>query len=607
MSALRLRAIGLTLLALYVLALNWATTQYIADAFAYHGGLGTPLFGHVYAPFDWFGWQKFYASAPHPFNVAYILFLAGMGLGFILYVLAIGFRTRSPVKHDGLHGTAHWASEEEIRASGLLPHENRPGKGVYVGGWTDADGHLRYLRHDGPEHCCAIAPTRSGKGVGLVVPTLLSWPHSLIVNDQKGELWNLTAGWRKESGNIVLKFDPAALEGTVAFNPLDEVRIGTPHEVGDVQNLATMIVDPDGKGLTDHWTKTSWSFLTSLILHLKYKAIGQARQPGLGDVAASISDPSRPTDALYQEMLNNRHLNGELHPVVASGARDMLDRYESERTGVLSTTKSFLSLYRDPVIAGNVSRSDFRIADLMNSDRPVTLYLTVRAEDKDRMRPLMRLIINQLVRVLLRPELKFENGRQLPPHKHRLCILLDEFPSYGRLDVFQEALAYIAGYGIKAYLIMQDIEQLYSTYTKHETIISNCHVRVAYAPNKIETGDWISRNTGVKTEITEEISTSGHRFGAFLQSVSRTFRAVSRPLLTPDEAMRLKGPVKNVHDQIVEPGEVVTFVAGHAPIRGTQSLFFRDPVFSRRASISAPSTDRVVRQNETASRKEFVL
>ena len=173
-------------------------------------------------------------------------------------------------------------------------------------------------------------------------------------------------------------------------------------------------------------------------------------------------------------MLNNRHLNGELHPVVASGARDMLDRYESERTGVLSTTKSFLSLYRDPVIAGNVSRSDFRIADLMNSDRPVTLYLTVRAEDKDRMRPLMRLIINQLVRVLLRPELKFENGRQLPPHKHRLCILLDEFPSYGRLDVFQEALAYIAGYGIKAYLIMQDIEQLYSTYTKHETIISNC-------------------------------------------------------------------------------------------------------------------------------------
>ena len=118
---------------------------------------------------------------------------------------------------------------------------------------------------NGPEHVAAIAPTRSGKGVGLVVPTLLSWPHSVVVNDQKAELWNLTAAWRKAgANNLVMKFDPGAEDGSVSFNPLEEIRLGTIHEVGDVQNLVTILVDPDGKGLVDHWAKTSHAFLTAL-------------------------------------------------------------------------------------------------------------------------------------------------------------------------------------------------------------------------------------------------------------------------------------------------------------------------------------------------------
>jgi type IV secretion system protein VirD4 len=254
---------------------------------------------------------------------------------------------------------------------------------------------------------------------------------------------------------------------------------------------------------------------------------------------------------------------------------------------------SYLSLYRDPLVAANVSRSDFRVADLMDHERPVSLYLVVRAEDKDRLKPLMRLVLNQIVRVLLRPELTFQNGRQLPAHLHRLLLMVDELPSYGRLDVFQESLAYIAGYGIKAYLIAQDVAQLWAAYGRDETIISNCHVRVAYAPNKIETGEWLSKQTGTATVVKEDISTSGHRFGAVLQNVTRAFHEVSRPLLTPDEAMRLRGPQKNKADEITEPGDVLVFVAGHAPILGTQSLFFRDPVFRERARVPAPATDTI--------------
>ena len=109
-------------------------------------------------------------------------------------------RGRVAERHEGVHGTAHWADREEIEATSLLPKRGRHGEGVYVGGWRDERGRLHYLRHNGPEHVAAIAPTRSGKGVGLVVPTLLSWPHSLVVNDQKAELWHLTRRLACEGG-----------------------------------------------------------------------------------------------------------------------------------------------------------------------------------------------------------------------------------------------------------------------------------------------------------------------------------------------------------------------------------------------------------------------
>ena len=445
------------------------------------------------------------------------------------------------------------------------------------------------MRHDGPEHVLAIAPTRSGKGVGLVVPTLLSWPHSVVVNDQKAELWNLTAGWRAaNANNAVLRFDPGSAEGSARFNPLEEIRLGTLHEVGDVQNLVTILVDPEGKGLIDHWAKTAHAFLTGAVLHVLYAKKAEGKTGGLPDIALALSDPSREIDALYRDMLANTHSDGASHPVVAAAARDMLNRPEEERGSVLSTAISFLSLYRDPLVAKNVGGSDFKISDLMNHEKPVTLYLVVRAEDKDRMRPLMRLIINQLVRVLLRPEITYQDGRPVRPHRHRLLLMLDEFPSYGKLEVFQEALAYIAGYGIKAYLIAQDIAQLWGAYGHDESIVSNCHIRIAYAPNKIETAEWLSRMAGTATIVKEDITQSGGRFAAILKNVSKTYHQVGRPLATADEIMRLKAPAKDKGDIITEPGDMLVFVAGHAPIFGTQSLYFRDPVFLARASLPPP-------------------
>jgi type IV secretion system protein VirD4 len=589
----RRRGIAAALILALPLAFSIGATQFIAARLGHHPALGRPVIGPLYVPWGWLSWHaRFRRSATQSFALVHAA--AGMlGIaGSLAGLLALGLRGRTAQRHEGVHGTAHWGTCAEIAATGLLPRGGRRGAGVYVGGWRDDRGRLHYLRHNGPEHIAAIAPTRSGKGVGLVVPTLLSWPHSLVVNDQKAELWHLSAGWRaQDAGNIVLRFDPGAASGSIGFNPLAEIRLGTPHEVGDVQNLVTILVDPEGKGLVDHWAKTSHAFLTGVILHVLYRARATGSIGALPQVALALSDPARPIDQLYREMLDNRWAAGQTHPTIAAAARDMTNRPDEERGSVLSTAMSFLSLYRDPLIAKNVSHSDFRILDLMNHEKPVSLYLIVRAEDKDRMKPLMRLIINQLVRVLLRPEITYAGGRPQTPHKHRLLLMLDEFPSYGKLEVFQEALAYIAGHGIKAYLIMQDIAQLWGAYSRDESIISNCHLRVAYAPNKIETADWLSRMTGTATIVKEDITTSGGRFSAVLSNVSRTYHQISRPLATPDEVMRLKSPMKDERDVITEPGDMLVFVAGHPPILGTQSLYFRDPVFAARAAIAAPAGD----------------
>ncbi len=586
------------------LALSSFATQYLAAQFGYHPSLGDPWIGQWYAPWAWIGWYgRWHATAPS----AFVLFDAGLGLTGIAAslgaLLALGMQGRSAQRHEGIHGTAHWASAAEIKATGLLPRRGKPAGGVYVGGWRDARGRLCYLRHSGPEHIAAIAPTRSGKGVGLVIPTLLSWQESAVVLDLKEELWNITAGWRQDgAGNRVLRFDPGAEEGSVAYNPLEEIRLGTDREYQDAMNIATMLVDPHGKGLVDHWQKTSHALLVGVILHMLYKARAEGRSGTLTDVACALSDPNRPIDGLYRDMkLNKWGADSKVHGIIASAAKQQADRPPEERGSVLSTALSFLSLYRDPLIAKNTSRSDFRMLDLMNSDRPVTLYLVVRPEDKDSMKPLIRLVINQIVRVLLRPAMK--DG--VMPHKHRLLLMLDEFPSLGNLEVFEDSLAYIAGYGIKAYLIMQDITQLRGAYGQEESILSNCHVRVAFAPNRYETGKWLSDEAGTMTIVKEDVTVSGARHGAVLNHVAKTFHQVARPLITPDEVMRLKGAAKDENGAITEPGDMLIFMAGHAPILGTQSLYFRDPTFSARANMPTPAGDKGVAQ--TPKRRVFRL
>lgn len=552
-----------------VLVMTWAATQWTAFRLGFQPQLGAPWFElaglPVYYPpaFFWW-WFSFDAYAPAIFVEGAIIAASG---GFIAIAAAIfmsAIRARE-AKNVATYGSARWAEDREIRAAGLLGPD-----GVVLGRYE-----RDYLRHDGPEHVLCFAPTRSGKGVGLVVPTLLTWPGSCIVHDIKGENWTLTAGFRAKHGRVLL-FDPTNTKSS-AYNPLLEVRQGE-WEVRDVQNIADILVDPEGSlDKRNHWEKTSHALLVGAILHVLYAE----KDKTLAGVANFLSDPRRPIEATLRTMMDTPHL-GEagVHPVVASAARELLNKAENERSGVLSTAMSFLGLYRDPVVARVTARCDWRIADLVSSEKPVTLYLVVPPSDINRTKPLIRLILNQVGRRLTE-ELMISGKR------HRLLMMLDEFPALGRLDFFESALAFMAGYGLKSFLIAQSLNQIERAYGPNNSILDNCHVRVAFATNDERTAKRVSDSLGTATELRDSTNYAGHRLAPWLGHLMVSRQETARALMTPGEIMQLP------------PTDEIVMVAGTPPIRAEKARYFEDVRLQERilpppelatASTAAPPT-----------------
>ena len=171
----------------------------------------------------------------------------------------------------------------------------------------------------------------------------------------------------------------------------------------------------------------------------------------------------------------------------------------------------------------------------------MSLYLVVPPSDLSRTKPLMRLLINQIGRRLTE-SLHPREGEGA--ERHPLLLMMDEFPALGRLDFFQSQLAYLAGYGIKAFLVVQDLSQLYAAYGQTESIVSNCHVRVAFAPNKVETAQLLSTMAGLATVRKGRRMYSGNRLAPWLSHVMESEEEMQRPLITPDEVMRRMPPIR---------------------------------------------------------------
>lgn len=638
--------LGIVVLVLASLVFGAIPTQWWAAKYNYDWHLGRPLFTvlgvSVYQPLKWVTWGFAYADSASLQKNVHNLFMIG-GCTQVIALLFTGYIALRMSRHtpgmDGLHGTAHFAEFVDVDQTGFVDAPGHKATGVVVGSiMLDSKGrvihphhpkfHQRYepiyepwswrrpftripkrepgnrrpkfqvrksvvretqwLRDGGNTHLFGFCPTRSGKGTGMVIPTLLTWQHSVTVNDPKGEAFALTAGFRKAAGQDVIKFEPACTDGTSArWNPLDEIRIFTLHDVADSQMIMTMACDPKGKGLDDYFDKAGYEFLTAVALHVRYTS----SEGSLAACAHFLGDPAWDSDKqMYSEMISAVHdPDGKMgwkdsmgrpsrtHPMIANAAATMLKKEDKDRSGVLSTAKSLLSLYLDPIVANNTSTSDFLVRDLMTGERPVSLYYVVPSDDMERLTPLTRLFYAIFIRRNA-SEMVFENGRGKGNYTHQMLMIIDEAASLQKLPILQEALGYVAGYGIRMFFLVQDIVQIEELYGDKQSFDSGAETRIAYAPNKIETAEKLARMTG-KTTVTEESgSVSRDIFGIKLGNVSVGTNKTARDLVTADEFMSL-------HDQ-----DLVLFVKGHPPIYGRKAFFYENPVLVQRSSIPPPKT-----------------
>lgn len=482
-SALILMVVGFT-----------AATQFLAGVFANQNALGAPLLTlgdtPFYAPWSALTWDGQWAEHyPRPFAVSrLILFVTMLGGAAIIATQFIKARAVKPF------GAAAWGGFSDCEAAGLFARQ-----GTVLGKFAG-----EILCFNGPEHQLLVGASRSGKGRGHVVPTLLTWPQSALVLDVKGELadgdarvsFPGTAGFRETLGPV-LRFAPTRPD-SIAFNPLFEVRLGA-DEVRDVQNIVEIIVDPAGDGRhQDFWDRSAKQVIVGLILHVLYT------EPPERKNLAVVREKLRDLQTTANEMRTTLHRRNpatnapEVHPEVLHAAESFLAGEERLQSGVKATAESFFGLFADPIVAAKTATSDFRVGDLMCGLKPVTLFLQPPPSDAQRLMPLMRLILNQIARALMEVQTHDAQGRE---KKHQLLLVLDEFPQLGRMPFFETTMGAMAGYGLKAYLVCQSLNHITRAYGRDNVILDNCHIVTAFAAADMDTAKAIAAMAGEVWEM----------------------------------------------------------------------------------------------------------
>lgn len=527
-----------------------AATQWVGYRLAYHPALGGWRVGAivVYPPWAIFTWARdFGADIPRALNEGYAVVGSTLILATLLLIATCRLCRRIPVREIGKD---RWASRSDMKRAGLLT-----GNGIVLG-----YAYNRYLTYDGPEHQLVSGASRSGKGVGHVIPTLLNWNGSVLAYDVKNELWDITAGLRSRLGYCAF-FNPTKLE-SARFNPLFEIRKGD-NEIRDAQNIVEMLVNPTGaKHTMDIWDQQASQFLVALILHVLYTEPDGCKN--LATVRMRLLDFKNTAKAMIRtpHRFNPQSGAPEVHPEVALVASELRRQPEKFQASVTGTAASYLTLWADNLIARNTATSDFRLSDLVCADRPMTLYLQPPPSDAPRLRPLVRLMVNQTCRALMEYLDRDSAGR---PKRQRLLLSLDEFPTLGRLDFFTMNLRQMAGYGIKAHLIVQSFNDIIEQYGPNNTILDNCHILTAFAAADTTTCQRISQMTGTVTEYRESYS-QARGFGA--RTINHSEQV--RPLLSPGEVRELP-----VDDQLV-------FVTGFKPMRTRKVRYYSDAGFMKR-------------------------
>ncbi|HYH37641.1 MAG TPA: type IV secretory system conjugative DNA transfer family protein [Azospirillum sp.] len=490
----------------------------------------------------------------HPVVGPWLKIAAGAATAVPVLLLA-GRLARSgwPRAARPLHGETRWATPREMRAGGFYAGAG----GLYVG----LDGRRRHLRFGGPEHVACYAPTRSGKGVGLVIPNALLYEASLVCLDVKKETWAATAGIRAAAGQRVVLFDPLAPDGrTARYNPFSYVRRGTIDAFEDIQRIAQMVF-PHVGGDQQFWTDAARSAFTGAAGFL-------AETPELpltfGEVLRLLSsvDGAR---AMIERIEARRRRGAPYTEATVKALEDYLKGSPDLVNSIRKTITARLSLWFNPRIDAATAESDFDLRALRSSLHAV--YIGVSPDNIARLRPLLALFFQQLVDLTV---------RTLPQHdpaaRHPVLVLLDEFPLLGPMPVLADAFAYVAGYNMRLMLILQSKAQLRDRALygpdKAEAILDNCGLEVVFGTKDLKLCEELSARLGYDTVAAA--SRGGPRFWRALRRdrLSLTETDQRRALLLPQEIARLGS------------GEAILIRPGMVPVRARRIRHYADPLFA---------------------------
>ena len=507
-------------------------------------------------------------------TAVYVCF-AGVFVLLFLEFAIVGF------KKQNIFGTARWATKKDLEKTGILQSKG----GVILGQLADANIDYAYddvkdsvvlhlqktsrkIIQSGIYNTMLSAPTRSGKGVSSVIPSLMSYPGSVIVLDFKGENYNITSGYRAKFGKVY-RWEPTGYKGHY-FNPMMEIRPGE-NAFSDANLEADILTTPasgGGDAKSEHFQVGAKDFLTSLILHClccpdwKNKSFSGCRE------FLSQSDPDDPDNKkyIYDLMINSDHGDPMIHQAVVEGATAQRNRPDDEGGSMLSTVNNALAVFADPKIRRNTSTSEFYIDEFQETERPISLYLTIQYSDVQRIAPLIRMFITLFSRRFTGGETQATNRKFKVP----LLFILDEFDKLGRMDELEMNMGIHNGFGIHYFLIFQSLNQLNKIYTKDHAFMAHCRNSIFYAPGRgeYESAEIISKICGRESFSRTSISYSGNK-GSYT-GTSLSAQDQERNLINADEVMNL--PLDSF----------ILFCQGMPPYIGKKNVYYEDPVFTSR-------------------------
>lgn len=460
-----------------------------------------------------------------------------------------------------LHGAARFAKEGEIRRAGF-----RASDGIVLG---KKGG--KFLTFGGSEHCIVEAPTRSGKGVGIVIPNLLSWQESVVVLDVKRENWDATAGFRKKYGQAVYLFNPTDPEGrTARYNPLGYIDRTDPDQVViELQKIATMLFVPPERG-EPFWTDSA---RTAFVGVGAYLAV--ADQPfTIGSIYRLMTTGD--TRGFFKRVLENR--SRDLSQGCRNALADFTSGADNTFAGIVQTVTSKLSLWLNPRVDAATEESDFDLRELRS--KRMSIYLGVSPDELDRVAPLYNLLFQQLIDL---------NVRDLPDQATplKILVILDEFARIGRAQVIASAFSYVAGYGIRLLPVIQSRSQLRAVYGEHvaNEIVANCGVEVAFTPKELRVANELSERIGY---VGQESVTKSLTIHGVLANRSKSMSDQRRALLLPQELMQFPD------------SELLLLRGGIPPIHGDKIRYYSDGLFRARVEPApeVPPIPRTLRDDE---------